>query len=460
MVLAIGLRRTGADMARLPTRSVRFRVTGLATVIVAVLLTTVAVGLVQVQQRTLTAAVDDGLRSRADDLTAAIAEAIPVSLAGVDDDTAAQLVTVDGTVLVASPNLTVDVPIAAVPPATADVIAEVRVMGPDDTFRVLSRRVSAPNGQLVLYVATASDEVSDSVAILRGSLLLAIPLAVALLAAAIWWLVGRALQPVEAIRAEVDFITESDLNRRVPVPSSGDEIERLALTMNGMLDRVESGVARLQQFVADASHELRSPLTRIRSELEVDRSDPQHADLIATHQSVLEEALAMETLVDDLLYLARSDAGDQLIRAEPVDLDDLVLAEADRLQSESGVIVDVGNVSGGQVVGDRLQLKRAIRNLADNAVRYAAQTVTFAVAEGAGSVIVVIADDGPGIAGVEQERVFGRFARTDEGRSRDDGGTGLGLAIVRDIVHRHDGTITIDPEATAGTRFVIRLPQA
>ena len=439
------------------TRSVRFRVTALATAIVAVLLLGVAIALLVIQQRSLTAAVDDGLRRRADDLAALVASTVPESLPGSDDDNAAQLVAEDGTVIVASPNL-VGGDAMAPDPGEIEIVAERRLSGPEDTFRVLSRSAPSTSGRLIIHVATASDDVADSVAVLRNSLLAIVPLAIGLLAATIWWLVGRALAPVESIRREVTAISETDLDRRVPVPATDDEISRLAVTMNLMLDRLEAGVNRLQRFAADASHELRSPLARMRSEIEVDLANPAESDLMATHRSVLEEAAFLQVLVDDLLYLARADAGRQDLRNEPVDLDDLVLAEAERLQVTTKLAVDVSQVSAGQVVGDRSQLIRAVRNLGENAARHASTEVRLDLGESNGVVRLAVTDDGPGIPPGERERVFERFTRIDEARSRDAGGSGLGLAIVRDVAERHGGTVTIDETYSAGARFVVRLP--
>jgi len=227
-----------------------------------------------------------------------------------------------------------------------------------------------------------------------------------------------------------------------------------------MLDRIESGVVGLQRFVADASHELRSPLTRIRTELEVDLADLAESDPVATHRSVLEETVALEQLVADLLFVARTDAGRQTLRVEPLDLDDLVLAEVERLRASTILVLDVSRVSAGQVVVDRGQMVRAIRNVADNAARHAAGVVIFELREDEGEVWLLVADDGPGIPPQDQERVFERFARTDEGRSRDVGGSGLGLAIVRDVIERHGGTVDVDAHYTPGARLVIRLPVA
>jgi signal transduction histidine kinase len=439
-------------------RSVRFRVTGLATLLVAIVLVVVAVALLLVQHRALTAAVDDGLRRRADDLAAVVAVAVPATLAGSGDDDAGQLVTPTGEVAASSGNLAGFGPIAP-DPGSVETIRTLRIAGPDDDFRVLSRSVQSPAGRLVLHVATAADDIADSVAVLQTSLLIAIPIALVVLALVAWWLVGRALQPVEAIRSRVAAVDETDLASRVPVPDSGDEIARLAETMNEMLDRIEGGIAALQRFVADASHELRSPLTRMRSELEVDLANLNGANSAATLRSVLAEVIALQTLVEDLLYLARSDAGRQPMQAETVDVDDLLLEEVGRLQSSNRLTVDVSQVSAGQVMGDRSQLRRLVHNLTDNAARHAVSRVGLGLTESGDWVEIRIEDDGPGIAPDQRERVFDRFARTDESRSRDDGGSGLGLAIVRDIASRHGGEVSVDPAYAAGARFVVRLPR-
>jgi signal transduction histidine kinase len=277
----------------------------------------------------------------------------------------------------------------------------------------------------------------------------------------IWWLVARTLRPVESIRREVADISGQNLHRRVPEPSTGDEIARLAHTMNAMLDRVEEAAERQQRFVADASHELRSPLTRIRSELEVDLGDPGTADLVATHRSVLDETEKLQRLVDELLFLARSDAFEHHDRhSVAVDLDDTVLRETQRLRGTSTIPIDISGVSAAQVRGDPSDLTRVVRNLTDNAVRHAHSTVTIALSEHGGHAVLTVADDGPGIPPERREEAFERFTRLDEARAATDGGTGLGLAITREIVERHGGTIVVDPHHAAGARFVVELPLA
>lgn len=266
--------------------------------------------------------------------------------------------------------------------------------------------------------------------------------------------------PVEAIRREVASIGGSDLHRRVPAGEGNDEIARLARTMNDMLERVEDASVRQQRFVADASHELRSPLARMRSELEVDLAHSEGADLTATHHRVLAETAGLQRLVDDLLHLARSDAGRVDIRREPVDLDDVVLSQARRLRLSNRIVVDLGQVSAAQVLGDRELLTRAVQNLADNAARHARTRVSFALNEVGGRAVLAISDDGPGIPIDEHERVFERFSRLDQARTYKDGGAGLGLAIARDIIVRHEGTIRIDRDHNPGARLVVDLPAA
>lgn len=222
---------------------------------------------------------------------------------------------------------------------------------------------------------------------------------------------------------------------------------------------VEEANRRQRQFVADASHELRSPLTRIRAELEIDLTHLDRADLAATHHTVLADAVALQRLVDDLLQLARSDEGTVASRREPVDLDDIALTEVQRLRAGARVAFDISGLSGAQVLGDTDQLRRVVRNLIENAVRHARSTVGVEVREEGRAVILAVTDDGAGIPDDQREQVFERFTRLDDARSARAGGTGLGLAITREIVQRHGGTVVVDPVHPTGTRMVARLPR-
>ena len=313
----------------------------------------------------------------------------------------------------------------------------------------------------MIHVAAPSDDVTDSVATLQRSLLVAIPLSAIALALLTWVLVGRTLRPVERIRAEVAEIGGTELHRRVPVPDAADEIGRLATTMNDMLARVEQAQARQRRFVADASHELRSPLTRMRTELEVDLEHPATADPEATHRSVLEEVVGLQQLVDDLLLLARSDgAAVAIAGVERFDLGDVAERAAQRSHPREGVTVAIEAAEPALTSGRPGDLERAIGNLIDNAVRHATSAVRVDVQGDGDTVSVVVEDDGRGIPVADRERIFERFARVDAARSADGGGTGLGLSIARDIVERHGGSIAVDPAYERGARFVITLPSA
>lgn len=442
---------------------IRVRITAVATVAVVAVLLLTALGLVAYQRRVLTEDVDDSLLLRNHalakeqrSLVAPGGESDPVRmLTGQgDEDAVAQVVDASGQVVAATSNFESQPPLPA-PPGDGGASWNATHLPSDDArYRLLSRR----DGDLIVHTATPLDDVDDSVATLRRGMAYAIPSVAVVLALLVWWLVGRTLRPMEAMRSEVADISGSSLHRRVPVPGVDDEVARMATTMNAMLDRIEEAAERRRRFVADASHELRSPLARMRAEIEVDLAHPETADLAATHQSVLEEAAHLQQLVDDLLHLARTDSGAGGGSRVPVDLDDLVLREVDRMRAVGGVRVDAGGVSAAQVTGDPDQLARAIRNLAENAARHASTTVTFTVRESDGVAEMAVADDGPGIPEEDRERVFERFSRLDSARSAGDGGTGLGLAITRDVVEGHGGTVRVDPDHSPGARLVITLP--
>jgi len=440
--------------------SLRLRVTLTATVAVALMFTLGGALLVAQHRRQLTENLDDTLRQRADELSTIVDSGPPpATLAGIrEDDTLAQVVDADGEVLAASARVDRAAPIADPPIGAQRLRTTDDLAVDDDRFRLLSRRHDGAIGEVVIHVAGSLDEVDDASGALSASLQVAIPLAALLVAGLVWVIAGHTLRPVEAIRAAAAEISGSRLDRRVPEPADDDEIGRLARTMNAMLDRIEDSVLRQERFVSDASHELRSPLARMRSQLEVDIAHPGTADLAASMRTMLEETVALGRLIDDLLVLARSDAGDRSLERVPVDLDDIVGRQARRIREDGRVSVDISAVSGAQVEGDPGQLTRAVRNLADNASRHAASTVTFSVAEFDGMAEVAVTDDGPGIPPDARERVFDRFTRLDEARTAADGGTGLGLAIVRDIVERHGGAVSIDPDHHPGTRVVMRLP--
>ncbi|WP_425576545.1 sensor histidine kinase [Nocardioides nanhaiensis] len=268
---------------------------------------------------------------------------------------------------------------------------------------------------------------------------------------------GRALRPVERMRAEVAEISDDRLDRRVPVPGSRDEVHRLALTMNEVLARLETSRERQQRFVSDASHELRSPLASIRQTAEVSQAHPGALPEGELAEAVLEEGLRMQRIVEQMLVLTRADERGVRPREE-VDLDDLVLGQARRVARE-GLRVDTRGVGPARVVGDTAALTQVVRNLADNAARHAASRLAVGLVEQQGGAVLFVDDDGAGVPPAERERVFERFVRLDESRSRDAGGSGLGLAIVREIVRAHGGEAHVEDSPLGGARFVVRLPR-
>lgn len=431
--------------------SVRSRITLMAAAVVLIVLGVTGAALVAAQRAVLTDNVDEVLERHAAAISVQIDNGtIPRRLAGQGDEEAFARVVDSSGHVIASTVTSFNGLIDEVPDMAGPRFETVRSRAGDGAFRVMLQ----PHGDVVIVTGTPLDDVAESEEALTRGLIVAVPAASLLLGVLVWVLVGRVLSPVERIRAEVSEISGSSLDRRVPEPGTRDEIDRLAHTMNAMLARVETASDRQRRFVADASHELRTPLTRMRAELEVDLAHPESADPASTHRRLVDDTRTLQRLVDDLLILASIDDTGIPGRRVPIDLDDIVLDEVQRL----GAPIDVSGVSGAQVSGDPAQLERVVRNLLDNAVRYGGPTVAISLQEEDGEAVLTVTDDGPGIPTALRERVFERFARVDEARAASDGGTGLGLAITRELVTAHGGTIVIDSAHSPGARFVVRLP--
>lgn len=272
-----------------------------------------------------------------------------------------------------------------------------------------------------------------------------------------WWLTGRAMRPVDRMREEVESISAANLDTRLVHPGGRDEIARLATTMNGMLDRLQSSQLAQRRFISAASHELRSPIATIRQFAEVSESYPGKLGEERLAQLTLSEALRMQHLVESLLFLTRTDEASFRIATAAVDLDDLLMAEASRVRSTTTLSVDASLVSAAQAVGSEQLLQQVMRNLVDNAVGHASSAIAMACGQQNGWVWVTIDDDGTGIPVSERDRVFERFVRLDEARSRNTGGSGLGLAIVKEIVLAHGGSVRVDDSPLGGARFVLFL---
>jgi len=325
----------------------------------------------------------------------------------------------------------------------------------DGEVRVVARVAGPPSNPVHVLVARSTADVAQAVRLLVIVLLVLFPLLVALLAVVTWRVVGAVLRPVEALRAGAEEITGAARSDRLPVPDSGDEIHRLAVTLNGMLHRLDSARARQRAFVADAAHELRSPLTNMRTELEVAQrlSD---TDWPALTTDLLTDVDRLSRLVDDLLLLARADdAATRPARAtEDVELGSLLAEVAARYPT----VTYERPAAPLFAVGERDAFGRVVANLLDNALRHARGSVRLAVAADGPYRIISVVDDGPGIPAADRERVFHRFTRLDDARARDAGGSGLGLAIVRELVRRHRGAVTLS-DAEPGLRVEVRLPE-
>jgi signal transduction histidine kinase len=449
---------------RLSARSlttVRARTTLVATLVVGIALAAGAAVLLLTLRASLLRSGDSSALARARDLAGlASANALPSTVTAPGEDDVVQVVDSNGRVMSSSANIEGVEPIAALHPTTstpaAVTVRGVANDGEPESYRVWAVRADTEQGPLFVYVGTSLEQVSEATATLVASLAVGLPVLLALVAFVTWLLLGRALQPVEDIRSQVSEISAKALDRRVPVPRSDDEISRLAETMNAMLDRLESASRRQREFVADASHELLSPLASFRAQLDVAQAHPKSTDWSAMAADLSADSNRMERIVADLLYLARTDSVPVDPATDLVDLDDIVLEEARRVRSHSRVRVDTSRVSAAPVRGNREELRRMIRNLLDNAVRYARESVVVELTA-TDHVLLSVHDDGPGVPPEQSERIFKRFVRLDTARSLGSAGTGLGLSIVQAIAARHQGEARLDPSA-AGARLVVRLP--
>ncbi|MEU1041630.1 HAMP domain-containing sensor histidine kinase [Streptomyces sp. NPDC005551] len=303
-------------------------------------------------------------------------------------------------------------------------------------------------GDLTVYAGRPLSTEQSAVGTALTVMLIGFPLLLGVVAGVTWLVTRRALRPVEGIRREMAAITASeDLARRVPVPATHDEVARLARTTNETLAALETSVERQRRFVADASHELRSPIASLRTQLEVGAAHPGLLDV----EGAVEDTVRLQRLAADLLLLARLDAGEGPGRAR-FDLGALVREET---AERTGVTADAEAV---EVTGSRGQLARVLANLLDNARRHARDRVAVTLRREGGWAVLGVEDDGAGVPEEERERIFERFVRLDDARSRDDGGAGLGLAIARDVALRHGGTLTVRAAPGGGALFELRLP--
>jgi signal transduction histidine kinase len=311
--------------------------------------------------------------------------------------------------------------------------------------------------------ASPLDDVRNSVDALQRGLWFAVPAITVAMGALAWVVTGRALRPVEAISRRAEEISVTNLHERVPEPSTDDEVAHLARTVNAMLARLDAGADRQRRFVSNASHELRSPVSAIRTQVEVGLRDPA-TNWDAVGRTVLGESERLERLIDDLLALARTDEAVAAAPAArrtivPCDLRDAVTTEAGRRRA---LPIDVEWAADDSVwvAAPGPDVERVLRHLLDNATRHARTSVRLCIRTDGAGVTLLVDDDGPGIAPADRERVLERFTRLDEGRARDEGGSGLGLAVVGEVVRTSGGTVSVEESPRGGARLRVTFPLA
>lgn len=456
--MAADRRRSWGSWSRARAGTVRVRTTVAAVVVVGVAMAAGAVVLVVVLRVTLTREVRAAAQLRAAEITAVLESGTRPGELGIDnaEDLLIQVLDNNGRVIASNPNVRGAPPVARLRPGES---AKIDVPIDNDLFLAVATAADTPQGRLTVVVARALDGVGEATWIVTGLLAMGLPVLLLVVAVTTWKVVGRALAPVEAIRGEVDEISTAELHRRVPDPPGTDEIARLARTMNHMLDRLERAHARQRRFISDASHELRSPVATIRQHAEVALTHPDRTTTPELATTVLAESVRVQRLVEDLLLLASADEHTlQQLPRRPVDLDDLVFAEARRLREVTDLRVDTTAVSAGRIDGDIAGLRRVLRNLGDNAARHARTRISFALAAHDSAVVLAVDDDGPGIPDGDRDRVLERFVRLDDARARDAGGSGLGLAIAAELVAAHGGTLSIADSPIGGARIEVNLP--
>jgi len=303
--------------------------------------------------------------------------------------------------------------------------------------------------------------------VLHGLLLtLAIymPFVVSLAVAGGYWLMRRSLQPVDEITKRAEGITSTNLSERLPVIQTGDELERLSISLNRMIERLDDAFQHINRFSADASHELRTPLTVLQLELEgIAQNHRWDASLRDQIGSALEETHRMSRIVESLLAISRLDAGEAKMDKTRLDLGELVASTADEMRllaEEKSIGLRTHVATGIQVEGDRTRLQQVIVNLIDNAIKYTQQggKVEISVGGEGNTAVLEVSDNGPGIPSHALPHVFERFYRTDKARSRASGGAGLGLSIVKAICAAHNAEVKVSSQEGRGSRFRVELP--
>ena len=448
---------------------IRTRLTLVTALSFAVVLAIGSVALYLRFRADLLEAVDAGLRSRAEAVVADLgAGGDPVGgSAGLvePEDAFAQVLAADGSVLASSLGLAGDalLTLGEVDALAGPAFLDRDVAAAEEVVPARLLAVTTADGRVVVVGASLEDR-HEALARLAALLALGGPLILAVITAIAWVMTGAALKPIEAMRREAASIGATQAGRRLPVPDTGDEVARLAETLNDMLGRLEAALERERRFAADASHELRTPLANLRAELELSlRRSRSTEELEATVRSAAEESERLSQLAEDLLVLARADGGRLPVHLEPTDLDSLVdttLGAVRPRAAERRIAVETNVPHDVQAQLDAMRVGQALGNLLENALRHTPAGGRIGVHATAvnGSVRIEVWDTGPGFPAAFLPHAFEPFARPDAARARDDGGTGLGLAIVRAIAESHGGSVEAANRPAGGASVVLQLP--
>jgi two-component system, OmpR family, sensor kinase len=440
---------------RLPIRT---RLTLVFAVLSAALFGAAAVALVLGFRAVLLGAVDDRLRTRLAELED---DPRAVASSGTSEEEFAQFVESDGSLLV-GPGPTERL----LPPGVTSGVHELRFFSMDvavDTPEevVPARILAAPAGDGVLMVGVDVEDQAEAAARLLAIVVIGGPILVGVLAALGWVLAAAALRPVERLRSEAAALHVSEPSRRLAVPETGDELQRLAKTLNGMLDRVHEALERERRLVDEASHELRTPLGLVQAELDLALREPRTSEeLEAALRSISEEMERLRRLTEDLLVLARSDRGRIPVHRTDVDVSDIlerVAAEFGERAARAGVRILVsGSLVRARLDGDRV--RQAVENLVANAIRHAGRggVVEVWAERDAETLRIVVLDPGSGFADDVLDRAFEPFARADDDRASD--GAGLGLAIVRAVAEAHGGSASARNLEGGGAEVSVHMP--
>jgi len=456
-----------ADKVAAPAREervrwgVRKRATATAVLVVAAALVVGGLVLLVLLQTSLRAATETSARRQATDVIAQISgqdvsEAAQYIVSTAHTGRYVQILGPGGDVVAASVPAATTVPLTSLQPGPGQTLSEdvsgLRGVGDSDSYLIVATGVSV-GGRLYTVVVAATLQVqADTLATVAWFFLGATPLLLAVVGVAVWVLVGRSLRQVERIRGQVAGISARSLDGRVDVPPTADEIQSLAETMNMMLGRLEASDREQRRFVSDASHELRSPLATLSAGVEIAAADPSGATWQEMKTILAGETARMRYLVEDLLTLAKTNDGGLRLESAEVDLDDVLNEEVRRLRSTSDRSLEV-SLEPARVIGDPRRLGQVLRNVLDNADRHAVSRISIRVRNTGNGALITIDNDGPPVPGPDRERIFDRFVRLDESRSREGGGSGLGLAIAAAIMAAHHGWIRTGDAPDGGCRF-------